>query len=153
MIILAGLLFTLLFFAVMGAWCQLDFYRLVDIESLLIIAVPLLLFLAITKSGKTICRYIKSSFIKDYDFSKFELVSIKIAAKNGSIFTLAVGLLGFFWGLNSILSHLYFDESGWLGVMMSSIQMNFLVIIYSIAIVAFVLFPLKTWADNKANDV
>ena len=143
MILFTGVLFTILyiaFVAVIGG--ELAWY--IDFASLVFILAPLVYFLFITKSGKSICGYIKSSFTRNYTYVKWELDNIASAAKNAIKVTLAAGGVSFLIGLMMILRRL--DDPKTLGVYLS---IMFVSLLYSVGIGFFVFFPLQAWAENK----
>ena len=143
MILFTGILFTILyiaFVAVIGG--ELAWY--IDAASLVFVLAPLAYFLLITKNGKSICCYVKSSFTKNYAYVKGELDSIAGAAKNAMKVTLAAGGVSFLIGLMIILRRL--DDPQTLGVYFSVMLVSLL---YSLGISFFVFFPLQAWAENK----
>ena len=143
MILLIGLLFLVLFTFLIAAASGMV-YMLLDIPSFMIILVPLIFFLVITKSGKTITNYIKSSFKKNYEYSIAELESISMAAKHSAKITLATGFFGFIIGIIGMLMRL--DDPQTIGPMLA---VGLLTMLYSIGVGFFVMFPLYVWAENR----
>ena len=143
MILFAGILFTILytaFVAVIGG--ELAWY--IDAASLVFVLAPIAYFLFITKSGKSICGYVKSSFTKNYAYVEDELDGIAGAAKNAMKVTLAAGGTSFLIGLMIILRRL--DDPQILGPYFSVMLVSLL---YSVGISYFVFFPLQVWAEHK----
>ena len=143
MILFSGLIFTIVYTAIIGiidgelAW-------FIDMASLFFILVPLLFFLFITKNGKTIYSYIKTSFKKNRTYSKCELNNIAHAAKNAMKIILASGGFSFLSGLAIMLRRL--DGPQMLGPYFSIMITSLL---YSIGLSYFSFFPLKVWAEKK----
>ena len=143
MILFAGVLFTIIyvaFVAVIGG--ELAWY--VDAASFVFVLAPLVYFFLITKSGKSICSYVKSGFTKNYAYARGELDSIAGAAKNAMKVTLAAGGISFLIGLMIVLRR--FDDPQMLGPYLSVMLVSLL---YSLVISFFVFFPLQAWAENK----
>ena len=143
MILFAGLLFTILYTAFVGLiGGELAWY--IDAASFFFVLVPLIFFLFITKNGKSIYGYIKSSFRKDYVFSEGELEIIARAAGNAMRIILAAGGFSSLIGLVITLRRL--DDPQILGPYLSVMITSLL---YSIGLAYFVFFPLKVWAEKK----
>ena len=150
MLIILGILFMLLMLfsivTIMAGGSLLALGILTDLPAALFILIPLTFFLIVTKSGKVIRRYIKSSFIKEYTYTKIELNSITTAIKNIIKFLLASGGFCFFIGIMAAFA--FFFEKQLLGpIIVSSILSLF----YAIAFGFFVFFPTQAWAENKIN--
>ena len=145
MLLIIGFLFMVFFIAVMGmltsAW-----NAYIDMPSILLIIVSLLFFFPSTKSGSIIGRYFKSSFKKDYTYTKTELAALCAAAKNTTKFILAVGGFGFACGILGSLVNL--ENKNALG---PNIALSLLSFVYAITTSFFIFFPVQVWAENKIN--
>ncbi|MCL2809085.1 MAG: hypothetical protein FWD24_03335, partial [Treponema sp.] len=86
MLILIGILFMIFFYATAGillvGMISGFLFTILDLWSFLLILVPLFFFLVVTKSGSILCRYIKTSFIKNYTYTINELEGLSKAIKN-----------------------------------------------------------------------
>jgi len=120
----------------------------IDVPSVILIIIPLIFFLFVSKNGNIIGSYFKSSFKKAYVYTKDELESISVAMKNTIKFTLAVGVFGFITGLIACLGYLGTPER--IG---PNLAISLCTLIYSIAISFFVFFPTQAWAETKINTV
>ena len=145
MILFAGILFTILYtalIAVIGG--ELVWYF--DLASLTFVLVPLVFFLLITKYGKSLFGYIKSSLKKNYSYSEDELRNIASAAKSATKVTLTAGWFSFLIGLIIVLRTIDVPQmtGAYLSVMIISL-------LYSAGIGYFVLFPLQAWAEYKLS--
>lgn len=145
MLIFAGFLLMLFMFVFLGAMGDILLY-FIDFPSFLMVFLPLLFFLLISKSGGIICWYIRSSFKKNYEYSKIELESIAVAIKNTIKITLAAGGFGFVAGLITILAQLRLEMPN---LIAPNLAVSLITLIYSIAISFFVFFPTQAWAENK----
>ena len=143
MILLIGLLFLVVFTLLIGAFSG-TVYMFLDLASIIIVLVPLIFFLVITKSGKTITGYIKSSFMKNYEYSKAELESISMVARHSVKITIATGCFGFIIGIIGMLMQL--DDPQKIGPMLA---VGLLTMLYSIGVGFFVMYPLCVWAENR----
>ncbi len=146
MLIIAGFLFMIFVLISASGFSNEFIIGIIDFPSLFIIVLPLIFFLIVTKSGKIILAYIKSSFTKDYKYSKSELNRISSAIKSTIKFVMATGLLGFLIG---IINCFYLSEPEY---MLVNISVILVTILYSVAISMFVFYPTKVWADNKINE-
>ena len=145
MILFIGLLFTIIYTAFFGIIDgNLAWY--IDVGSLLLVLTPPVFLLIITKDGKAICRYIKSSFKKNSTYNKCELDIIARAAKNAMKIILAAGGFSFLSGLTLMLRNL--DDPQMLGPYLSVMIVSLL---YSIGLAYFTFFPLKAWAEKKSK--
>ena len=148
MILLIGFLFFILVYAgivslVVGFFPAVAFINHV---TFILHLVTLSFFLIVTKSGKILGKYIKSSFKKEYEYTVNELESLVIAIKNIIKFIIPIGILGV---MIFIVCALYWlDDVQHLG---PHLAMSFTSIIYAIAIGFFIFFPVQTWAENKIN--
>ncbi|WP_461254945.1 MotA/TolQ/ExbB proton channel family protein [Treponema sp. R80B11-R83G3] len=118
----------------------------IDLPSALLIIVPLIFFFLISKSGKILGEYIKSSFKKEHIYTEAELSSLSTALKNTIKFIFTLGGFGFMTGL--IASLAFLETSDKLG---PNIAIALITVLYPIAISCFVFFPVKAWAENKIN--
>jgi len=119
-----------------------------NLPALSLFIVTLSFFLIVSKSGKILGKYIKSSFKKEYTYSLTELENLCTAVKNTIKFNIAAGLAGF---LTFIVTALYFLDSPYrLG---PNLAMGLSSVIYAVTISYFVFFPTQAWAENKINDI
>jgi flagellar motor component MotA len=142
MLILLGFIFAIFMIAVVGSFSG-SLGVVIDIPSLLIILVPLLFFLCVSKSGGIIWRYILSVIKKDNLQSKDELKILAHATKSAVKFTLAMGIFGFMSGIIFALGNL--DSPEHLG---PNIAVSLITVLYAIAISSFVFFPTQIWAEH-----
>jgi len=147
MILILGFLFLVFFFAVVILAAGF-FTVFVNPWSLLLVTVPLLFFLVISKSGTIIGKYIVSSFKKDYPYTKTELAGLSNAVKNTIKFILATGCFSFLMFVIVCLGHLGAPEK--LG---PSIAICLTVLTYSVGVSFFVFYPLQVWAVNRINSL
>jgi flagellar motor component MotA len=134
-----------LFFGFVGVLSGMPAFY-VDFPSAIIILVPMIFFLVISKSGTVMGNYFRSSFKKNYGYTKTELESISAAAKNTIKFILGMGGLGFIAGLVGSLANIGAPER--LG---PNLAVSLITLVYSIAFGFFVFFPVEAWAVNKIN--
>jgi len=146
MLIIIGFLFTV-FISVLGSLMTgSGVFLLVDMGSALLTLIFLVFFLFTSKSGSVIGGYIKSSFKKNYAYTKAELVSLSCAIKNTVKFTLATGGIGFLLGLVACLKNL--EDRNMLG---PNIAVSLITVFYSIFVSYLIFFPVQAWAENKLN--
>ena len=145
MFLLFGFLFMFLFFAIVGILSQ-SLEMLINLPSILLIFVPLVFFLFISKSGSIIGKYITTSFKRNYTHTRAELEGISVAIKNTNKFILASG--GFFCIAFAIISLGYIGDPEKFG---PNLAISLTTLTYSIAICYFVFFPTQAWAENKIN--
>jgi flagellar motor component MotA len=119
---------------------------LIDLPSALLTLIFLFFFLIASKSGSIIGRYIKSSFKKNYVYTKTELASLSHAIKNTVKFTLATGGFGFLTGLVGTLMFLANKE-----MLGPNIAVSLFTVFYAIIVSYLVFFPVQAWAENKLN--
>lgn len=143
MLILVGSLFTIAFTFVIALLCG-EVLFFIDPLSLYAIILPLIFFLVVSKSGKVLGGYMKTSFKKNPEYSAAALTHIAAAAKSAVKFTLATGWFGFFAGLVSTLAKV--NDPSAVG---PSLAVTIISIFYAIAIGYFVFFPVQAWAENK----
>ena len=143
MLLIFGFLFMVFFFTIVGLLSQF-FQTLINLPSALLILVPLLFFLFITKSGSVIGKYFVTSFKKDYTHTISELEGLSVAIKNTIKLVLATG--GFNCITFAIISIGHIGTPERLG---PNLAICLLSLIYSIAIGYFVFFPIQAWAENK----
>jgi flagellar motor component MotA len=113
----------------------------IDLPSALLILMSLLFFLLISKSGKILGKYIKTSFRKEYLYTETELVALSAAVKNTIKFLLATGGFGFMSGLIATLGYLGSPEK--LG---PNLAVCLITLTYSIAVSCFVFLPVQSLA-------
>jgi len=143
MLLIIGILFTIVVFAVLVMLFHLSSV-FINIPSLLFLLSFLLFFLFVSKSGKIILMYFKTSFKKEYVYKKTELESISLAIKNIIKYIIASGIFGFITFIIVCLANLESKE-----VLGPALAMSLTSLTYSIAISYFIFFPVKVWADNK----
>ena len=119
---------------------------LFDFPSASLTIVFLFFFFLTSKSGSVIGRYIRSSFKKNYAYTRTELVSISSAIKNTIRFSFATGGFGFLIGAIGALTFL--GEKERLGPF---VALSFLTVFYSIIVSYIIFFPVQAWAENKLN--
>jgi flagellar motor component MotA len=118
----------------------------IDVPSLVLIVIPLIFFLRVSKNGGIIGNYIKVSLKKEHLYTKIELKSISRAIKNTIKFILAIGGLGFLGGM--ILMLRFLEDRQMLG---PSMALSLTGLFYAITISFFLLFPVQAWAENQLN--
>jgi len=116
----------------------------IDMPSATLILVCLIFYCLVSKSGKIIGNYIKTSFKKEYIYTATELASLSVALKNTIKFTLAVGGFGFMIGLVATLYYLGSPDN-----LAPNLAVSLITLTYSIMISCFVFFPVQAWAENK----
>ena len=146
MIIFAGSLFTIAIIASLSIFAlSTSWFWYYDMPSLFYILAVLIFFSQVSRSGKVINNYIKSSFQKNYEYSATELEMIALSAKNMLKLSHATGWFGFFAGAIHVLVA-FTDQPEMLG---PATGVSFISALYGIAIGYFVFFPLQAWAENK----
>jgi len=145
MLLVIGFLFMVFIFSIVGALSGL-LKMFIDLPSILLILVPLLFFIFISKSGNILSTYIKTSFKKDHPYIESELAALSGALKNTIKFILAVGGFGFVSSLLACLVNL--DNKEMLG---PSLAISLLTFLYAIAVSVFIFLPTQAWAENKIN--
>ena len=136
---LFAVLFTVFIWAVDGG-----LYQYLNLPSMFVILVPLLFFLCVSKSGRVLIGYIKTSFKKNHEYGQAELKSIATAVKNTMKIIHAAGGFGFILGFIAILAS--FSTPEMLG---HSLSVSLIAVFYSIITSYFIFFPLRAWAENK----
>jgi len=147
MVLFLGFLFMVFMFAIVFIFTQF-FSVFVNFPSLVLILVPLLFFLLVTKSGKVIGKYIKTSFQKNYAYTIIELKELSAAIKHTVKFILAAGGFGFITFVIVCLGYIGSNEK-----FGPNLAICFITLTYSIAIAFFVFFPVQAWAENKINSL
>jgi len=145
MLLIIGFLFMLFIFAVISILTG-AYRAFIDLPSALLVLVSLLFFCLVSKSGKIIGNYIKTSFKKEHIYTITELKALSTALKNTSKFILSVGGFGFLSGV--IASLMYLDLKDRLG---PNLAISLITLMYAITISCFALFPTQAWAENKIN--
>ena len=146
MLIIIGFLFTVFISVVVSILTGGYGPFLVDLPSALLTLVFLFFFLIASKSGRIIGRYIKSSFKKNYNYSRAELVSLSVAIKNTIKFSLGTGGFGFLVGLIATL--MFLEKKEMLG---PNIAISLITVFYAIIVSYIIFFPVQAWAENKIN--
>ncbi|MCL1828974.1 MAG: hypothetical protein FWG32_05705 [Oscillospiraceae bacterium] len=144
MLIIAGFLFVVFLFFLLGPAHGGSITWFINTPSLILILVPLIFFLCVSKSGGIIGGYFRTSFKKNYEYGKAELNCIATAVKHTAKIILAVGAVGFTAGLVVLLGQL--GEPSMLG---PSLAVALITPLYSVTISFFVFFPTFVWAENK----
>jgi flagellar motor component MotA len=145
MLIIIGFLFMVLILAGVGGLAQ-SLLMLLDVPSALLTLICLLFFLLTSKSGSVIGRYIKSSFKKNYVYTKTELEGLSTAAKTTVWFILGTGGFGFVTGVIGSLANLRDRE-----LLGPNLAISLITVLYSIMVSFFIFFPVQAWAENKIN--
>ena len=143
MLLIFGLLFMVFVFSVVGILSQF-LQTLINLPSVLLILVPLIFFLFISKGGSIIGKYVVASFKRGYTYTREELEGLSLAIKNTVKFVLATG--GFNCVTFAIISIGHMGNPERLG---PNLAICLTSLIYSIAISYFVFFPTQAWAENK----
>jgi len=145
MLLIIGFIFMVFVFAVISILSG-AYALFIDMPSFSLILVSLIFFCLVSKSGKIIGDYIKTSFKKNHTYTAAELTSLSVALKNTSKFILLVGGFGFLTGV--IASLIYLESKERLG---PNLAISLITLLYSITISCFVFFPVQAWAENKIN--
>jgi len=150
MLIIIGFLFSIFISVLLGSMTGMNatmhgFIILVDFPSAILTLIFLFFFFFTSKSGSIIGRYIKSSFKKNYTYTRAELVSLSVAIKNTIKFTLAAGGFGFFIGAIASLGVATKEELG------PNVAVSLLTVFYAIIVSYLIFFPVQAWAENKLN--
>jgi len=145
MLIIIGFLFSVLVSWFVSFPMGISGTSFIDVPSALLTLVFLFFFFFASKSGSIIGRYIKSSFKKDYNYTRAELVSLSAAIKNTIKFALATGGFGFLAGAISSLAVASREQLG------PNIAVSLITVFYSIIVSYIIFFPVQAWAENKLN--
>ena len=150
MLIIIGFLFTVFISVLVGGMTGMNGTRhgyaiLLDFPSALLIFILLFFFFFASKSGSIIGRYIKSSFKKNYAYTRAELVNLSTAIKNTIKFTLAAGIFGFLFGAIACLGVGSYAEMG------PNVAVSLITVLYAIIVSYLIFFPVQAWAENKLN--
>ena len=149
MILFLGFLFMLFFIAVIGVSAgSFAMSMLINLPALLLILIPILFFLLVTKSGTIFGKYISTSFKKNNTYTKTEFEQLSSAIKNTIKFILAAG--GFCFIACLVISLGFIGSPEQLGPNLAN---SLLSLTYAIAISFFVFFPVQAWAENKLNSI
>jgi len=146
MLIIIGFLFSVLISAFVSLPMGMSGLAFIDMPSALLTLIFLFFFFFTSKSGSIISRYIKSSFKKNYNYTRTELVSLSTAVKNTIKFTLGTGGFGFLTGFIACL--MFLDKKEMLG---PNIAVSLITVFYSILVSFVIFFPVQAWAENKLN--
>ncbi len=145
MLIIIGFLFMVLMFALVGVIADI-LPLIIDIPSLIMVLIPLVFFLCVSKSGCILVKYIRSSFKKNYKYSRLELEGISAAIKNIIKFIMAVGGFVCVVCLIASITHL---ETLELVVFAANLAVSTISLTYAFALSYLVFFPTMAWAENK----
>jgi flagellar motor component MotA len=146
MLIIIGFLFSVFVSWLLSLPMGMSGSSFIDMPSALLTLVFLFFFFFTSKSGSIIGKYIKSSFKKNYDYTRVELLSLSAAIKNTIKFTLATGGFGFLVGAISSLA-VARENLG------PNIAISLITVFYSIIVSYIVFFPVQAWAENKLNSM
>ena len=146
MLIIIGFLFSVLISWFVSLPMGISGSSFIDMPSALLTLVFLFFFFLTSKSGSIISRYIRSSFKKNYNYTRTELVSLSTAVKNTIKFTLAAGGFGFLAGLIAVLASLQNKE-----MLGPNLAISLLTVFYAIIVSYIIFFPVQAWAENKLN--
>jgi len=145
MLIIIGFLFSVLVSWFVSLPMGISGTSFIDVPSALLTLVFLFFFFFTSKSGSIISRYIKSSFKKEYNYTRAELVSLSTAIKNTIKFALTTGGFGFLAGAISSLAVASREKLG------PNIAVSLITVFYSIIVSYIIFFPVQAWAENKIN--
>ena len=146
MLIIIGFLFSVFISVTVSILSAMYAPLLFDVPSAILTLFLLFFFLFATKSGSIIGKYIKSSFKKNYAYTRIELVSLSTAIKNTIKFAIGTGGFGFLVGVVGMLKNL--EDKNMLGPLFA---LSLLTVLYSIIVSFFIFFPVQAWAENKLN--
>jgi len=145
MLIIIGFLFSVFISVLICLPMRMSGLVFIDFPSALLTLICLFFFFFTSKSGSIIGRYIKSSFKKDYNYTRAELLSLSMAIKNTVKFSLATGGFGFLTGLIASLEAARKED---LGV---NVAVSLVSVFYAIIVSYIIFFPVQAWAENKLN--
>ena len=145
MLIIIGFLFAVFISVTVSILSGMYGLLMFDVPSTILTLVLLFFFLFATKSGSIIGKYIKSSFKKNYAYTRAELVSLSTAIKNTIKFTLAAGIFGFLFGAIACLGVGSYAEMG------PNVAVSLITVLYAIIVSYLIFFPVQAWAENKLN--
>ena len=146
MLIIIGFLFAVFISVTVSILSGMYGLLMFDVPSTILTLVLLFFFLFATKSGSIIGKYIKSSFKKNYAYTRTELVSLSTAVKNTIKFALGTGGFGFLIGV--VASLMFLDKKEMLG---PNLAVSLFTVFYSIIVSYIIFFPVQAWAENKIN--
>ena len=149
MLIIIGFLFTVFISALVSMLTTMSaasYSVLFDFPSVSLTLVFLFFFLLVSKSGSVIGRYVRSSFKKNYAYTRTELVGLSAAIKSTVKFTLATGGFGFLTGI--IFALMFLGDKERLG---PYVAVSLYTALYAIIVSYVVFFPVQAWAENKLN--
>ena len=144
MLLLIGFLFMFFIFVCVSMLSGVLPLQIIDLPSALIVIVPLIFFLILSRNGSVIGRYIKMSFTREHTYTGSELAGLSAAIRNTIRFILGTSGVGFVLGIIACLINL--ENKEYLG---PNLAVSLIVVLYSIAICFFVFFPTQAWAENK----
>ena len=145
MLLIIGFLFMFFFiFAGVGIVSGMSLRQIIDLPVALMVIIPLIFFLIVSKNGRVIGRYIKTSFVKAHTYTESELAGLSAAIRNTIRFILGTSGFGFLFCVIGMLRNL--ENMEYLG---PNFAIALFTALYSIAISFFVFFPTQAWAENK----
>jgi len=145
MLLIIGFLFMVFIFAVISVLTG-AYTLFIDVPSALVIIVSLIFFCLVSKSGKILGNYIKTSFKKEHIYMSTELAALSSALKNTIKFVFWVGWFVFLAGVIAALR--YLDSKDMIG---PNLAVALMTVIYAITVNGFVFLPVQSWAENKIN--
>jgi len=143
MLLIIGFLFMCFILAVVSILSNAGAI-FIDMPSAALILVSLIFYWLVSKSGKIIGNYFKTSFKKEYIYAATELAALSTALKSTIKFILATGGFGFMIGLVATLYYLGSPDN-----LAPNLAVSLITLTYSIMISYFVFFPVQAWAENK----
>lgn len=119
----------------------------IDVPSLVIIIMPTIFFMAVTKTYRSVFGYFKNSFKSGCKFTEKELTHL--SQDLGAIikFVLASGVFAFIAGIIAMLANL--NEPQTIG---PSFAISLISCFYSVIISFFILYPTKVWAERNLRE-
>jgi flagellar motor component MotA len=147
MLIIIGFLLSVIISWFVNLQIHLYARYFIDVPSALLILIYLFFFFFTSKSGSIIGKYIRSSFKKNYNYTRVELVSLSVAIKNTIKFTLAVGGFGLLFGAIACLGAESYKEMG------APVAVSLITVFYAIIVSYIMFFPVQAWAENKLNSM
>ena len=147
MILFAGMLPFALLIAFMAFLVGTEIlWILVDIPSLVVILLPLVYYLIVSKGHKVLGSYIKNSFKKDYIYNAYELKAISNVAKGSTKVIMTMSYLNIVFALIIVLTNV--DDPSFIGVALAVMLIS---LFYALGISYLMFFPLQSWAENKLD--
>jgi flagellar motor component MotA len=147
MLLIIGFLFMLLFiFAGVGIVSGMALRQIIDLPVALMVIVPLIFFLILSKNGSVIGRDIKTSFTKEHTYTGSELAGLSMAIRNTIKFILGSSGVYFLFGVIAMMMNLMDRQ-----LLGPNMAVALFTLLYSVSISFFVFYPTQAWAENKLN--